>query len=302
MSRRTILTRTPPRSPQNTSGQPQPARASSLGLHPPWGSGVAPLPSVPAPGRTDSARVEDLPGSHASPPDLGRGVQRGSPGVRAGHPAPWRCALTSPGAGAPPGKGGQLISGHPAHGPPKAPKPEPVERTAADAPHSGTSSLECGRIPAKPGNSGVFWGPRRPADPLTQGPEPQAAGVCAYTESSPTTHEPSPILNTVHAPPPAWSAFQMARGLQPHHPWSPLPPPTQNPPRHPESEKSRLPLPHKRQTDCKPRTPGGRGRRTHEWDGVSVPVRIAIYSRSCQNHHRGFTEGCVRGGGGSNTD
>lgn len=236
------------------------------------------------------------------PQTLEGGVQRGSPGVRAGLPAPWRCALTSPGAGAPPGKGGQLISGHPAHGPPKAPKPEPVERTAAGAPHSGTSSLECGGIPAKPGNSGVFWGPRRPADPLTQGPKPQAAGVCAYTESSPTTHEPSPILNTVHAPPPAWSAFQMARGLQPHHPWSPLPPPTQNPPRHPESEKSRLPLPHKRQTDCKPRTPGGRGRRTHEWDGVSVPVRIAIYSRSCQNHHRGFTEGCVRGGGGSNTD
>lgn len=165
---------------------------------------MAPLPSVPAPGRTDSARVEDLPGSHASPPDLGRGVQRGSPGVRAGHPAPWRCALTSPGAGAPPGKGGQLISGHPANGPPKAPKPEPVERTAADAPHSGTSSLECGGIPAKPGNSGVFWGPRRPADPLTQGPEPQAAGVCARTPSphqQPTSPAPFSTPSMPHLRP-----------------------------------------------------------------------------------------------------
>lgn len=32
----------------------------------------------------------------------------------------------------------------------------------------------------------------------------------------------------------------------------------------------------------------------------ATPMRIAIYSHSCQNHHQGFTENV--GGGGSNTD
>lgn len=44
------LAGTPPRSLQNTSGQPQPAGPSSLGLHPLWESGVAPIPSILAPG------------------------------------------------------------------------------------------------------------------------------------------------------------------------------------------------------------------------------------------------------------
>lgn len=39
--------------------------------------------------------------------------------------------------------------------------------------------------------------------------------------------------------------------------------------------------------------PRVRGPTNHEWElGGATPMRIAIYSRSCQNHHRGLTEGC----------
>lgn len=194
---------------------------------------------------------------------------------------------------------GQLISGHLAHGSPKGPEPEPVERTAAGAPHGGTWPLECGEIPMKPGHPGALSG-----DPGgLQIPQPRALHprwwVCAPQV---LTNNPQAQPHSRHRPCPHLSALQTARGPQPHHPQSPLPPPTQNPPA-PGASEIEAPSAPKRQTDCKPQARGGRGHRTHEWDqGSSMPMRIAIYSRSCQNHHRGFTEGCVRGGGGSNTD
>lgn len=48
---------------------------------------------------------------------------------------------------------------------------------------------------------------------------------------------------------------------------------------------------------------GGGGCVNHGWElGGVTPMRIAIYSRSCQNYHQGFTKGCAEGRGGSNTD
>lgn len=194
---------------------------------------------------------------------------------------------------------GQLISGHLAHGSPKGPEPEPVERTAVGAPHGGTWPLECGEIPTKPSHPGALSGDLGGL----QIPQPRAlhpSGGCVHPKSSPTTHKPSPTLDTVHALP-VGSPDRQGAAAPP--PTEPPPTPDTESPTAPGVSEIEAPSAPKRQTDCKPQARGRRGHRTHEWDwGSSMPMRIAIYSRSCQNHHRGFTEGCVRGGSGSNTD
>lgn len=52
-----------------------------------------------------------------------------------------------------------------------------------------------------------------------------------------------------------------------------------------------------------PREGASEGHRNCGWEcRGATPMRIAIYSRSCPNHHQGFTTGCKGERGGSNTD
>ena len=115
-------------------------------------------PSSVRPGtraRRDSSSVEDL-----LVPQILEGVSSGA--ARASKQAtlhPGGVPCPRPKRGHLLGKdAGQLILGHPAHGFTKAPKPKPVERTDAGAPHSGTWPLKCGGIPAKPSHADVLSG------------------------------------------------------------------------------------------------------------------------------------------------